>query len=464
MKKIYSFLLFAMLSFNAFAGSDPFYHWFYQRVEAAPTGKGVVYAAGDKDAKPSESDYKEFAETKFYNQGSSFDMMYVWAKPAEGYQFAGWFSSATDEMTLDNLMTSNANDSIEVFTEKVSDNDDVEYYAFVPEDTIYGIFTKVTVKAPEGLPLSNIATLGISKVTNDTGDEITISATPVRESITFDGWTNTQGDTVSKESTYTLTVSDMETYTAHFSGDSIITIDFGEGKYISFSNACSANLSDGITVYRVTPMIYSYEFKDKDGHVIRYEESESAWGYYENEYDGFDIVGQTFIPYPDEVTLESSYTITNNNYYTAGEGVVLYGKGQQFIVLYNDEYPFPSDNYLVGTADGDVNIAELPTADEDGNAITYYTFDGTDFVKATTGIVPQGECYLALDASQYPLPDKIPFAEKVEEAGIDAPTVDAPAALAAPAVKGIYTIDGKRITRPIKGAINIIDGKKVFVK
>ena len=122
------------------------------------------------------------------------------------------------------------------------------------------------------------------------------------------------------------------------------------------------------------------------------------------------------------------------------------------------------NNSLVGTADGDVNIAELPTADEDGNAITYYTFDGTDFVKATTGIVPQGECYLALDASQYPLPDKIPFAEKVEEAGIDAPTVDAPAALAAPAVKGIYTIDGKRITRPIKGAINIIDGKKVFVK
>lgn len=467
MKKIYSFLFFVLLCSNAFAGSDSNYYWFYDRVEAAPTGKGVIYAAESNDPEPTESDYQESVEVKFHDQGTDYGLIYAWAKATDGYQFAGWFSSATDSTTLEEQISTSAEQAILSVTTTVSSESDETDLYLIPDDTIFGIFSKVTIQAPDGLPLEHVATLGISKVANDTDDEITLTATLANETVRFDYWLDSKGNKV-EANPYTFTVSDMETYTAHFSGDSIKIIDFGEGKYIPYSSTCSAQFSGGIYAYRVIPV--EKVFYDENGNPIEFDESENDWGYWNSEYDeNGDLISEEFVKYTGEIPeFDSSYELSKGYYnYTAGEGVVLYGKGQQFIVLYNDEYSFPSDNYLVGTADGDVNIAELPTTDEDGNAITYYTFDGTDFVKATSGVVPQGECYLALDETQYPLPDKIPFAEKAaeeEEAGIDAPTVDAPAALAAPAVKGIYTIDGKQIARPIKGAINIIDGKKVFVK
>ena len=106
-------------------------------------------------------------------------------------------------------------------------------------------------------------------------------------------------------------------------------------------------------------------------------------------------------------TFEKSYELSSYAGYTAGEGVLLTGKGEQFIVLYEEEYPYLMDNFLVGTADAPVDIATLPTTDEDGNALTYYVFDGSNFVKATSGTVAQGECYLVLDATQYPLNETI---------------------------------------------------------
>ena len=105
MKKIYSFLFFVLLCSNAFAEGDGNYYWFYDRVEAAPTGKGVVYAAESSDPQPAKNDYQESVEVKFSAQGYPDRNIYAWAKPAEGYQFAGWFSSATDETTLEELLS-----------------------------------------------------------------------------------------------------------------------------------------------------------------------------------------------------------------------------------------------------------------------------------------------------------------------------------------------------------------------
>ena len=453
MKKIYSFLFFVLLCSNAFAEGDGNYYWFYDRVEAAPTGKGVVYAAESSDPQPAENDYQESVEVKFSAQGYPDDDIYAWAKPAEGYQFAGWFSSATDETTLEELLSdADSAATLDVTTASVSEDEFANAWGFTPDDTLYGIFTKVVVQAPD---VDCVGSATISKVANDTGDEITLTATPANETVKFDYWLDSEGNKV-ETNPYTFTVSDVETYKAHFSGDSIITIDFGEGKYIPFSSIYSASFTSGITEYSY---VKTTSFTE-NGQTYLYDETTNTWGYYDDDYN--------FIEYPGTPQLESTYALIEwASYidYDAGTGIILYGEGEQYIVFHKDEDPDPYPSFIVGTAEGAVNIAELPAADEEGNAITYYTFNGTDFEKATSGIVEQGECYLALDASHHPLPDKIPFTEDVEElAGIDAPTVDAPAALAAPAVKGIYTIDGKRIARPIKGAINIIDGKKVFVK
>ena len=42
MKKFYAFILFAVISVSAFAEADDNYYWFFNKVEASPTGKGVI--------------------------------------------------------------------------------------------------------------------------------------------------------------------------------------------------------------------------------------------------------------------------------------------------------------------------------------------------------------------------------------------------------------------------------------
>ena len=145
-------------------------------------------------------------------------------------------------------------------------------------------------------------------------------------------------------------------------------------------------------------------------------------------------------------------------YYNGTDGVILYGEGIHYVVLCEDEYAAPWDgSYLVATNDGAVDIASLPTKDDDGNALTYYVFDGQDFVKATSGTVAKNECYLVLSADDYPQSDKILVANS-EEVGItDVATKPAPQ------FQGIYTIDGKQVTAPVKGSINVIGNRKVWI-
>ena len=91
MRKFYAFMLFAILSISAFAETDDKYYWYYDKVEAAPTGKGVIYASATEEAPASDSDYAESMEVKFNLYGTSYSTIYVGAKPAAGYQFVGWF-------------------------------------------------------------------------------------------------------------------------------------------------------------------------------------------------------------------------------------------------------------------------------------------------------------------------------------------------------------------------------------
>ena len=94
MKKIFTslkaFLTIAMLTVagNAMAGSD--YYAYYVQVNAAPEGKGTVYA-NTNGADPEDSDYKNSCELQFTSTSGS---VYIFAKPSDGYQFAG-VSTAT---------------------------------------------------------------------------------------------------------------------------------------------------------------------------------------------------------------------------------------------------------------------------------------------------------------------------------------------------------------------------------
>ena len=407
MKKIYSFILFMALGTSAFAETDSNYYWFYNKVEAQPTGKGVIYAS-DGAAPESEADYTTSAEVKMSYQGMSTASLYVWAQPAAGYQFAGWFISGSDETTMAEQVATDAETAISVTTLQSTEDDTVENYGFEPDATYYGIFSKVKVQYVPGQ--SSVGTLEISKVANDTGDKIYILAQPNDEVTTkFDYWTDSKGNKIT-DNPYEFTVGDIETYTAHFSGDSIVTFDFGEAgsKLIPFSSQYGGYLAPGMSFSRITPV--EKAFNDEAGNYITFDEGENSWGYWSYEYDDdWNVTSSEFHKYTGEIpAFETSYEQTSYGYfYTPRDGVLLSGQGEMSIVLHAEESADLPSNFLVGTADGDVDIATLPAADEEGNAITYYTFNGKSFVKATSGTVPEGQCYLALDATQYPLPDKI---------------------------------------------------------
>ncbi|MBR1668589.1 MAG: hypothetical protein IJ693_09970 [Bacteroidaceae bacterium] len=461
MKKIYLLSLFAVLSISAFAETDSYYYWFYNKVESAPTGKGVIYASDGTTVPESDADYTASVEVKNYEYGSSYGSLYVWAQPAEGYQFAGWFTSATDETTMAELVDAKAETTLSVTAIQSTEDDTVEGYGFEPDNTFYGVFSKVKVQAVEGL--ESVASIDISKVANDKGDNITITATPYDEKTKFEYWLDSKGNKIT-ENPYSFTVSDVETYTAYFSGDSILVLDFGEGKYIPFSNKYSANIGD-LTGYHVTAV--EKAFYDSDSNYITFDETENNWGYwteeteYDSETDTYVTVSRDFHKYEGEIpSFDNSYEVSTFSYnYNGGDGVILYGEGKHYLVLTYDEYAAPwAGNFLVATSEGAVNIADLPAQDAEENAMTYYVFDGTDFVKATSGTVPQNECYLALDATQYPLPEKI-YLGTEDPASIEAVAESK----AAPKLMGIYTIDGKQLTAPVRG-LNIINGKVVLVK
>ena len=126
MKKFYAFILFAVISVSAFAEADDNYYWFFNKVEASPTGKGVIYASDGSVTPESESDYVASLDVKF-NAHYSSGTISAWAKPAAGYQLAGWFTSATDETTMAEKVADGEETSIAVTTEVTTDNDTQEY-------------------------------------------------------------------------------------------------------------------------------------------------------------------------------------------------------------------------------------------------------------------------------------------------------------------------------------------------
>ena len=455
MRKFYALMLFAVFSITAFAESDGYYYWFYDEVKATPTGKGKIYVTAESVEDGEEIPYQESMTIKECVQGVNYALAFAYVQPAEGYQFVGWYTDDPDQATWADKV-GNAGDMLSASTEVSSEDNTVEQYGFEPDVTFYGVFGKVNIALADGM--DQLGTLNISKIANDTGDKITLTATPFDESAQFAYWQDSKGNQIT-ENPYELTVSDVETYTAYFKGDAVQTIDFGEGKYIPFSNAKSATFSEGITVYTMEP-VYKV-FWDDDGNFVAYDELTNQWGWYEEEYDDdWNLISSEFHQYTGEVPeFPASYRLDTSYGYTAGEGALLYGEGEQTVILYEDEYAYESEtNKLVGTSAGAVNIADLPKTDEDGNAMNYYIFDGADFVKATTGTVPQNECYLALNAAEYPLPDKI-LVSSEEADGIR--SVATPSA--APQFIGIYTIDGKQVKAPVKG-LNVINGKKVLVK
>ena len=426
---------------------------YYATVSAYPTGAGLVYAeVPESSVTESEDEMSdlftdmktpaESVDVKFmYNDVSTNTPFYPHAVPSEGWIFAG-FSLAKvvrDEVEGEDVFVFNDsiydtdNPSSNTYLEAAfSDADQtiaLSSFPMAPTAQFYALFTHV--KPTIAIGQSPLGTVSISKVCNEIGDDVTLTATPDEsKNATFDYWVNmnTQ-EKIAQNPLEVKNIQESAVYEAHFKSDKAITMEFPE--------------EGG----------YKIVYFDK-GYVM------PATNVVDNTFDFWGISTNNL-----KVTEDSSaYYIQPGdlrNWLYPGNPHILYGKGLMTFVE-NDEMQKSNSNELEWSGDNGVNVADLSLDKK------YYSVNlekkqfellANDAVIApkTAYFAMPVECYTAHNVEKAP---SIVYWYKPETStGIE--EIQQETATVGNA-KGIYSIDGKKMNAiPAKG-LYIVNGKKVI--
>ena len=223
---------------------------YYATLSAYPTGAGLVYAEvpesyvteSEDEMSDLFTDMKTPAESvdvKFmYNDVSTNTPFYPHAVPSEGWIFAG-FSLAKvvrDEVEGEDVFVFNDsiydtdNPSSNTYLEAAfSDADQtiaLSSFPMAPTAQFYALFTHV--KPTIAIGQSPLGTVSISKVCNEIGDDVTLTATPDEsKNATFDYWVNmnTQ-EKIAQNPLEVKNIQESAVYEAHFKSDKAITMEF----------------------------------------------------------------------------------------------------------------------------------------------------------------------------------------------------------------------------------------------
>ena len=426
---------------------------YYATVSAYPTGAGLVYAeVPESSVTESEDEMSdlftdmktpaESVDVKFmYNDVSTYTPFYPHAVPSEGWIFAG-FSQAKgvrDEVEGEDVFVFNDsiydtdNPSSNTYLEAAfSDADQtiaLSSFPMTPTAQFYALFTHV--KPTIAIGQSPLGTVSISKVCNEIGDDVTLTATPDEsKNATFDYWVNmnTQ-EKIAQNPLEVKNIQESAVYEAHFKSDKAITMEFPE--------------EGG----------YKIVYFDK-GYVM------PATNVVDNTFDFWDISMNNL-----KVTEDSSaYYIQPGdlrNWLYPGNPHILYGKGLMTFVE-NDEMQKSNSNELEWSGDNGVNVADLSLDKK------YYSVnlekkqfellaDDAVIAPKTAYFAMPVECYTAHNVEKAP---SIVYWYKPETStGIE--EIQQETATVGNA-KGIYSIDGKKMNAiPAKG-LYIVNGKKVI--
>ena len=426
---------------------------YYATLSAYPTGAGLVYAEvpesyvteSEDEMSDLFTDMKTPAESvdvKFmYNDVSTNTPFYPHAVPSEGWIFAG-FSLAKvvrDEVEGEDVFVFNDsiydtdNPSSNTYLEAAfSDADQtIAFTSFpmAPTAQFYALFTHV--KPTIAIGQSPLGTVSISKVCNEIGDDVTLTATPDEsKNATFDYWVNmnTQ-EKIAQNPLEVKNIQESAVYEAHFKSDKAITMEFPE--------------EGG----------YKIVYFDK-GYVM------PATNVVDNTFDFWGISTNNL-----KVTEDSSaYYIQPGdlrNWLYPGNPHILYGKGLMTFVE-NDEMQKSNSNELEWSGDNGVNVADLSLDKK------YYSVnlekkqfellaDDAVIAPKTAYFAMPVECYTAHNVEKAP---SIVYWYKPETStGIE--EIQQETATVGNA-KGIYSIDGKKMNAiPAKG-LYIVNGKKVI--
>ena len=426
---------------------------YYATVSAYPTGAGLVYAeVPESSVTESEDEMSdlftdmktpaESVDVKFmYNDVSTNTPFYPHAVPSEGWIFAG-FSKA--KVVRDEV----EGEDVFVFNESIYDTDNpssntyldaafsdadqtiaLSSFPMAPTAQFYALFTHV--KPTIAIGQSPLGTVSISKVCNEIGDDVTLTATPDEsKNATFDYWVNmnTQ-EKIAQNPLEVKNIQESAVYEAHFKSDKAITMEFPE--------------EGG----------YKIVYFDK-GYVM------PATNVVDNTFDFWDISMNNL-----KVTEDSSaYYIQPGdlrNWLYPGNPHILYGKGLMTFVE-NDEMQKSNSNELEWSGDNGVNVADLSLDKK------YYSVnlekkqfellaDDAVIAPKTAYFAMPVECYTAHNVEKAP---SIVYWYKPETStGIE--EIQQETATVGNA-KGIYSIDGKKMNAiPAKG-LYIVNGKKVI--
>lgn len=426
---------------------------YYATLSAYPTGAGLVYAeVPESSVTESEDEMSdlftdmktpaESVDVKFmYNDVSTNTPFYPHAVPSEGWIFAG-FSLAKvvrDEVEGEDVFVFNDsiydtdNPSSNTYLEAAfSDADQtiaLSSFPMAPTAQFYALFTHV--KPTIAIGQSPLGTVSISKVCNEIGDDVTLTATPDEsKNATFDYWVNmnTQ-EKIAQNPLEVKNIQESAVYEAHFKSDKAITMEFPE--------------EGG----------YKIVYFDK-GYVM------PATNVVDNTFDFWGISTNNL-----KVTEDSSaYYIQPGdlrNWLYPGNPHILYGKGLMTFVE-NDEIQKSNSNELEWSGDNGVNVADLSLDKK------YYSVnlekkqfellaDDAVIAPKTAYFAMPVECYTAHNVEKAP---SIVYWYKPETStGIE--EIQQETATVGNA-KGIYSIDGKKMNAiPAKG-LYIVNGKKVI--
>lgn len=447
MKKIFTsikaFALLAMLlvAGDAMAMSD--FYAYYAQVNASPSGKGTVYAT-DKFSmdEPASDLFKSCVEVQSV---SAIGSLYVYAKPADGYQLAGISTATFDESgapvyTEQDIKVPGEDPFIVMTLESaITDPDSATVASQMPLDpnnVFYALFTRVIAK-PADDQMAHLGKVTISDVTNDTGDVITITAVAdYDESAKFEYWIKESTGEKIMENPLTITVADKDTYKAYFTSDYRVDIDFGqEESYMTwYHDTHNALLGD------VKAVAFGLNSE-----------------YISNMYDTISVDDNLRYSYFE--TYESGY-IANGK-----EAYLLKGKGVHTLILEKDTIDTPQEAILQ-YAKVATSVSELPVS------AVYYNINTADSlltIMAPDAVIPQGGLYAAVPVSYllegYKAPEKIYWSSESVigqtpvVAGINSVIADAQ-----DNNTGVFTLDGKKLDKITKAGVYVVNGKTVIIK
>ena len=394
---------------SSFAGSAS-YHYYWIKMAALPSGKGLVYADTVQTENPAYQESQDLKVMAYTNDQSPLYYFNAYVQPAEGYLFAGWSADGATLTTTDG--TNPASLSVRAKTEGRQEGLDLPiYYPLEPDSTYYAMFARVVTRYVPGE--EDLGTVEVSKVLNDVGDELTLTAKPKYDNCRFAYWTNSAGEKI-EENPLTFTVADAETYVAHFDCDSASRFSFPEeGGYVLFSSPRAAYLAGNM------------------------------WG---------------CMVEPDSVS-DGNVNLTRNGFsVNANQGYLLYGEGECTITYYDDPYEsFYNTDLLIASGVNGVSLDTLSTEDK-----SYYILKDGQFVRATEGFVEPNSAYLAMPDSCGVTAETLTIDGGSIVMDINGVKADVPAA--SPRVSGVYDLAGRRLVAPDRNGIYIIDGKKVLYR